>query len=228
MANVLVEESSLVAIANAIRTKNGSTTSYKPSEMAGAIDSIETGGVDLLEKVLTNTLTEYSNDTLTSVKPYTFRNATKLKTLNLPNVTSIGTQSFHTCTGLTSVDFPNLTTLEAYGFTGCTGLTSVNFPRLTYLQASCLQSCTSLEVVDFAKVNQIGNLVFDGCTNLKKVILRYDGVCKLSNKAAFTNMPVAQGTGYIYIPDNLVESYKVAQNWSNYANQFKGLSELNE
>lgn len=44
MANVLVQDSSLTAIAEAIRSKNGETTTYKPAEMAPAIQAIPTGG----------------------------------------------------------------------------------------------------------------------------------------------------------------------------------------
>lgn len=44
MSKVLVNESSLTGIANAIRSKNGTTDTYKPSEMAGAIEAIQTGG----------------------------------------------------------------------------------------------------------------------------------------------------------------------------------------
>ena len=44
MANVIVNETNLTNIANAIREKNGETTSYKPSEMAGAILAIQAGG----------------------------------------------------------------------------------------------------------------------------------------------------------------------------------------
>ena len=44
MAKVLVNESSLTGIADAIRGKNGSTDTYKPSEMAAAITAIEGGG----------------------------------------------------------------------------------------------------------------------------------------------------------------------------------------
>lgn len=43
MANVLVEETSLTNIANSIRSKNGTTTKYKPNEMATAISNISTG-----------------------------------------------------------------------------------------------------------------------------------------------------------------------------------------
>ena len=44
MPNVLVNDSSLTAIGNAIRAKNGETTTYKPAEMAAAITAISGGG----------------------------------------------------------------------------------------------------------------------------------------------------------------------------------------
>lgn len=43
MAKVLINESNLQNIADAIRNKNGTTTKYKPAEMAAAIDAISTG-----------------------------------------------------------------------------------------------------------------------------------------------------------------------------------------
>ena len=44
MPNVLVNDDSLKAIGNAIRGKNGETTTYKPAEMAAAITAISGGG----------------------------------------------------------------------------------------------------------------------------------------------------------------------------------------
>lgn len=44
MAKVLVSESNLTNIANAIRTKNGSSNTYTPAQMATAISNIPTGG----------------------------------------------------------------------------------------------------------------------------------------------------------------------------------------
>ena len=49
MAKVLVNESSLTGIADAIRGKNGSTDTYKPSEMAAAITAISGGGEPIIE-----------------------------------------------------------------------------------------------------------------------------------------------------------------------------------
>lgn len=44
MANVIINDANLTNIAAAIREKNGTSTTYKPSEMASAIAAIETGG----------------------------------------------------------------------------------------------------------------------------------------------------------------------------------------
>lgn len=44
MANVIINDTNLTNIANAIREKNGTTTTYKPSEMADAITNLPTGG----------------------------------------------------------------------------------------------------------------------------------------------------------------------------------------
>lgn len=47
---VTVDDSKLKAIANAIRAKNGTEETYKPSEMASAIEAIKSGGItDVLE-----------------------------------------------------------------------------------------------------------------------------------------------------------------------------------
>ena len=53
MANVLVDDTSLTAIGNAIREKNGKLIKYKPSEMANAISNISGGGGDLPAEALT-------------------------------------------------------------------------------------------------------------------------------------------------------------------------------
>ena len=49
MAKVLVSEENLTNIANAIREKNGETTTYKPNEMAGAIQNISSGSLTITE-----------------------------------------------------------------------------------------------------------------------------------------------------------------------------------
>ena len=47
MPNVLVQDTSLRGIADAIREKNKSSLTYKPADMAAAINSLPTGGSSL-------------------------------------------------------------------------------------------------------------------------------------------------------------------------------------
>ena len=47
----------------------------------------------------------------------------------------------------------------------------------------------------------------------------------LSNTSAFNSTPITFGTGYIYAPRALVDSYKAATNWSTYADQICALED---
>lgn len=50
MANVVINDTNLTAIGNAIREKNGTETKYKPKEMAAAILAIQSGGGEIPEE----------------------------------------------------------------------------------------------------------------------------------------------------------------------------------
>lgn len=61
MANVLVQDTSLTAIADAIRGKNGTETTYKPAEMADAIANLPSGGdIPSEALVFTGALDDYT------------------------------------------------------------------------------------------------------------------------------------------------------------------------
>ena len=101
---------------------------------------------------------------------------------------------------LNSIYIPYIASYKFYG----SDLTTVNLPE-----------CTS-----------IGTSTFYGCTNLTTVIFGADRVVTLMSSDAFNNSAISRRTGYIHVPDNLVDSYKTATNWSTYANQINPISEL--
>ena len=72
MANVIVNDTNLTNIANAIREKNGETTTYKPSEMAAAIQAITVGGSDFGEMQFAeiSATNNYSNYAMPDLSPY--------------------------------------------------------------------------------------------------------------------------------------------------------------
>ena len=74
-------------------------------------------------------LTEYSNERVTEIRAYIFKNFNILQTVNLPNVETIGDSAFNR-TKLTEISFPKCTTLGANAFEYCTSLSKANFPLL--------------------------------------------------------------------------------------------------
>lgn len=60
MANVIINDAHLTDIADAIREKNGETTTYKPGQMADAILAITTGGGDMQPISLTSNIDYYN------------------------------------------------------------------------------------------------------------------------------------------------------------------------
>ena len=87
---------------------------------------------------------------------------------------------------------------------------------------------SSLNSIDIpVGVTRIDGTAFYSSTNLKQVILRATTPPTLGSNA-FKNSPIGYSTptGYIYVPDESVDTYKSATNWSTYASAIKGLSEL--
>ena len=176
------------------------------------------------------TTAEFPN--VTSIGSYAFSNCTLLTTAKFPNATSIDS-AFYYCTSLTTAKFPNVTSIGSYAFYKCTSLTTAEFPLVTSIDVYAFYKCTSLTTLDFPNVTSIGyrmmGSTFTNCDNLSTFIIRTtSGVCTLVSGDDFFNTPIENSTtsGYIYVPDDLVDSYKSATNWSIYASKIKGLSEL--
>ena len=122
---------------------------------------------------------------------------------------------------LNSIYIPYIASYKFYG----SDLTTVNLPECTSIGTSTFYRCTNLTTVNLPECTSIGDTAFNSCTNLTTVIFGADRVVTLMSSNAFDNSAITR-TGYIYVPDNLVDSYKTATNWSTYANRIKPLSEL--
>lgn len=66
-------------------------------------------------------------------------------------------------------------------------------------------------------------------TNLCSLVIEQDtSICRLLGTDAFSETPISNGTGFIYVPDSLVDAYKAETNWSTFADQIKPLSEYSQ
>lgn len=183
---------------------------------AGKIDEVYSKGYEkgkaegggdntILDSIVTKTITHLESQTVTKVGNTVFSDFTTLQSINLPSTTHIGD----------------------YSFRRCSSLSNVNLPMVTSLGMECFYGDTKLTYIDLPKVKSISRGVFSS-SGIKTLIIRSEEIVSLANISAFGSSPIANGTGFIYVPDDLVESYKSATNWSTYANQIKGLSELEE
>ena len=110
--------------------------------------------------------------------------------------------------------------VRASAFSYCTSLTEASFPNATSIGNYAFYSCKSLTSVTFPLVTSIGNSAFQNCSSLTTIYVgtESDTVCTLSNTNAFNN---CTNLTNIYVPASLVNSYKTATNWSNYADKIK-------
>lgn len=105
-------------------------------------------------------------------------------------------------------------------------LTSYSNSRIESVGTGAFAGCTALTSVELSKVTSIAEKAFADAAVLNKLILRSTTVCTLANPNAFENTPIASGSGYVYVSDALVDSYKSANNWQTYASQIKSVGEL--
>lgn len=84
----------------------------------------------------------------------------------------------------------------------------------TALSQAVLNNCTVINEYAFAN------------SGLEKLIIYTQSLCTLTSTTAFEGTTIEAGTGSIYVPDSLVDTYKAATNWNIYADQIVGVSTL--
>ena len=105
-------------------------------------------------------------------------------------------------------------------------ITEYNDDTVTYVRYNAFQNCSNLTAVNFPAATSINAGSFRRCSKLTVLILRNTTkVATLGNVSAFESTPIASGTGYIYVPRDLVDSYKAAANWSTFTEQFRALED---
>ena len=219
----------LTAVANAIRTK-GETTEYLnfPDDFCSAIAGIELADplrMKALDLYMTNQLEEYTSDVEGVMIAYAFRNCDRLRSITLTRVTIAGNYSFQNCTKLESINFPMIKEISTGGFSSCANLKNVYTPKILKIAASGFASCSALAYLDAYGSAEIASKAFSNCISLQALVLRCETVAQLAATDAFSGTPIAKGTGYIYVPRALLEGYQAAENWSNFAAQFRAIED---
>lgn len=135
MSKVLVDEANLTAIGDAIRNKNGSYDTYKPSEMAGAINDITTQDNTVLNSILDRSISgDYVNADCTKIGYCAFQQCKNLTSATFTKVTEIDFGGFSYCSSLESISLPEVKEIKATAFNDC-GLKSISMPKIEVLSS---------------------------------------------------------------------------------------------
>lgn len=121
-----------------------------------------------------------------------FGKLASLESLNIPNVKDVGPQTFTQMPMLTKVILPAIQTTRANSFnTNGSGITTIDIGK---------------------NLNKLSGYAFNGAaTALVNVILRRDDAIVTADAS---NTLINNRVVNYYVPSDLIESYKVATNWS--------------
>ena len=152
-------------------------------------------------------------------------------------------------TTMSAIDLSGLDTSKvinmSHMFYGCNVLSSpiiLNTDNVTNFRFM-FTGCWNIKTIDLSKYNISDSTnsrgMFDGCCSLKKLIIRsfgnyaiyndtFDTCYHITGKTNAEYNPNGDKDGYIYVPDDMVDTLKADPKWSTYATQIKPLSELQE
>ena len=190
-----------------------------------AVTSLGNGVFENCTSLVSSDSIELPNS-ITSLPTRTFQGA-GLREANFPNIVTLQSDAFRGMPNLVSVNLPLVETMGDRCFYGCKNLTEVYMPKLTAVVTNGFYGTTSLKRLDLPKVTSIVGRAFsaDGQAALETLILRSETMCTLDSTTSFVRTPIEKGTGYIYVPRALVDTYKADSVWSTYANQFRAIED---
>ena len=127
----------------------------------------------------------------------------------------------------------NTTRMREYAAGYCADLTKATLPYVKTLIKYAFRDCTSLHTVDLGLASSSERIVinansFNGASAFETLIIRTNAIAGLQGVTAFTGTLIANGSGHIYVPSALVDSYKAATNWSTLAEQIFAIEDYPE
>ena len=205
MARVLIEETNLTNIANAIRGKTGKTDLITPPNMASEIEGIVTGGgIDetFFKSLLEGSITELTIGEGCYIRQYGFYRYTKLTKLTL-------SQSCY---------------LNNYAFSNCTSLKEIR-GRCNTIGQRAFESCTALVKIDLDQITMFSSVPFSGCTALKSLVLRQTTSVPLTDTGTYSKILYNLPNVWVYVPSSMIDTYKASTYWKSFASQFRALED---
>ncbi len=142
-------------------------------------------------------------------------------------------QTFYNCESLQSITLENTYNLTAMNMTfcNCKKLKRIKLetPKVGAM-ISTFNGCTDLTIIDISYwgitiSSNVTNLI-KNCTSLKAFVIReFSDSYPICDTSSFQNSAISSGTGYFYVPRNMVDTLKATEYWSTYATQIRPLED---
>ena len=160
-------------------------------------------------------------DCVTVIRHSAFSGCTSLSKIDLP-FDSLNNNTQYSGTSIDDAAFAN-TAIQTVGLQG-DSTTSVQLPSAyTQVAGELFSGCTSLTTVELGdNITFIQPHAFKGCTNLQSITLhRTSAITGIYNRQLGTDSlsDVGNNTFAIYVPAELVNTYKAADGWNNYTSR---------
>ena len=167
-------------------------------------------------------LTEVSLPSMIMIPQDGFRNCTALTTVNITSTTTtIGQSAFNSCSSLKNIDISHVTNIKGWAFENNTALKSIDLSSCEELLEGAFKGCTGLntDITIPSTITSLSRQVFYNCQNIKSLYLSANQIVSIGQESLY------MGTYPIYVPDNLVDSYKNASGWTSFSTRIKPISE---
>lgn len=163
--------------------------------------------------------------------------------LDLRSVRFIDAKAFYKCGAISEISFGENCSIGEYAFYGCKKLGMVNLTNPSQIAHHSFMGCYTIKTLVLRYTRQydleaIGDSCFERCDALETVkIMDYSGyndgqydpslaveVCKLGADV----FPLTSSLKEIFVPENRLEEYKSASDWSPYVDLLVATSDTTE
>ena len=220
---VIVLDESLIPSGTLEITENGEHNVEQYEKVNVNVESGSGTGENEFDKFILNEITDYYNDRVTEIGGSVFFGNTALESVNFPNVTIVRSSAFANTQRLINVNLPKCEIIYNAGFQQVKALEKISLPKIKSLYVATFSTATKLKKVYLGNdLTEIQAQTFYGNTSLEYLIIDSEKIPSLGNTNALGNCAKAT----FYVRDTFVEEIKSRTNWSTYASQIKGISEL--
>jgi hypothetical protein len=140
---------------------------------------------------------------------------TNLSTIDLPNLETIPNNYFDGFSSITTVNLPNCKTIGDFALVGIQ-TTTLDLPKCEIVGTGGIQNANQLTTVNLPQCHKLKNGVFANCPNLRTLYIGTEltDVCD-ANEGIYLTWEIEA----IYVPAKLVDAYKNAPHWNNFADK---------